>query len=141
MGAITLRAKQKGKRMAPYYYTSSVRILLHIQHPHTTLYVSSYYYICVRILLKVLVTMRNSCNRDLLERSTHVYDWDPVFLDDALDRIIGAALLPLYCLLKSIIGASLLSLYCLFKSSCFTRPSIGSNWDPPASLTTPATAV
>jgi hypothetical protein len=55
--------------------------------PHTTIY--------VRILLKVLVTMRNSCNRDLLERSTHVYDWDPVFLDDALDRIIGASVLHL----------------------------------------------
>jgi hypothetical protein len=36
----------------------------------------------------VLVTMRNSCNRDMLERSTHVYDFDPVFLDEALDRII-----------------------------------------------------
>jgi hypothetical protein len=53
--------------------------------------------VCIHIyiLLKVLVTMRNSCNRDLLERAAHVYDWDPVFLDDALDRIIGV---PLYVL-------------------------------------------
>jgi uncharacterized LabA/DUF88 family protein len=36
----------------------------------------------------ILASMRNSCNRDLLERSTHVFDFDPVFLDDALNRII-----------------------------------------------------
>ena len=52
----------------------------------------------------VLCTMRNSCNRDMLERSAHVYDFDPVFLDDALDRLIvprgdaeAVLELPVYC--------------------------------------------
>ncbi len=68
------------------YTHTYIHTYIHIHNPQDFMPAMS------RVKMKgkrvVLATVRNSCNRDLLDRSKHVYDFDPVFLDDALERII-----------------------------------------------------